>query len=166
MVSLLADLDNFELSGTGFGQEVSGLSFLGRSDSGAFDYAGKGLRLDVEDGCLAAFTLALRPDVYLGPARDADVRRFTGRLRINGRESTTDRLTTEGQFTIAWGAPYWRDVDADEILLFFEFPDGEIQVELSLEGEPRVLLVSQEPLMADPEQRRSYGVTRPWPPVA
>lgn len=164
MVSLLADLDRLELSGTKFGDDIATLSFLGFSQTGSFDYPAKGLRLDAENGRLVGFVLALRDEAYLGPTEETRVREFPGQIRIGGRNLYAHQLTTEAQFESAWGEPYWRDEDPDEILLFFEFAEGEIQIELSLEGVPRVIVVTPQPLMADPEQRSRYGVNRRWPP--
>jgi hypothetical protein len=163
-VRLIADLDRFELSGVGFGDPYTRLSFLGPSESPFLDYHQKGLRIDVADDRFDGFTLALGTGAFLGASSKRPVRAFVGGLRIKSRELRVEELRTEGDFTALWGTPFWRDEDDDEILLFFEFPDGEIQVELSREGRPRVLIATQEPLMADPEQRRAYAVETPWPP--
>jgi hypothetical protein len=163
-VPLLAELDRIELCGVGMGDEVDRLSFLGPSHSGDFDYPSAGLRLDVDGGVLEGFLVALRRGAYLGPVDHTEVRPFAGRLRIGGRDHAPLELRGEQDFIAAWGAPYWRDQDEDEVLLFFERPDSEVQVELSLDGVPSVALVSSVPLMADPEQRARYGVTKPWPP--
>lgn len=163
-VQLIVDLDRFELSGVGLGEDIARLSFLGRSESRFFDYPSKGLQLDVDDGSLAGFSLALRRDVYLGTQVGGRVQRFAGRIRMKGRDWEPHELRGERDFVEVWGAPYWRDEDEDEILLFFEFPNREITVELSLQGVPQVLIVSRQPLMADAEQRERYGVTASWPP--
>jgi hypothetical protein len=162
---LVADLDRFELNGVGFGADIEGLRFLGPSESKWFDYPSKGLQLDVDSGArLEGLVLALRGGVYLGQAKPEHVRQFAGRIRMNGRDWTPAELRSESDFVAAWGEPYWRDEDEDETLLFFEFDQGEVQVELSLEGVPQVLIVTPEPLMADSAQRESYGVTKSWPP--
>lgn len=82
--------------------------------------------------------------------------------------SLVDRLRRRQNPTADWLRPFVGSlrIEGREILLFFEFPDGEIQVELSREGSPRVLLATQEPLLADPEQRRAYGIEARWPPDA
>lgn len=165
-VGLLADLDRFELNGVAFGEEVERLSFLGRSESRPFEYPSKGLLLDVDEPSLDGFVLALRRDADLGAPTGRRVQPFAGRVRIGGRDLEPHELRGEGDFVGAWGDPFWRDEDEDEVLLFFEFPDREIQVELSLDGVPLVLIVSPAPLMADPEQRAQYGVDKAWPPLA
>lgn len=163
-IPLLADLDRLALNGTGFDDEVTGLEFLGPSDSRGFDYPSKGVQLEVGDGLLEGLVLALRDGAYLGRSDESRVRAFAGRIRMNGRDLAPQDLRAESDFSAAWGEPYWRDEDEDEILLFFELDRGEVQVELSLAGVPQVLVVTPDRLMADPEQRRQYGVTKPWPP--
>jgi len=162
---LVADLERFELNGVGFGEDVEGLSFLGPSESKWFDYPRKGLQLDADSkGRLEGLVLALRDGVYLGRVEPERVQRFTGRIRMNGREWEPAELRDESDFVAAWGEPYWRDEDEEEVILFFEFDQGEVQVELTLEGVPQILIVTPNPLMADSTQRESYGVTKSWPP--
>lgn len=164
-VLLVADLDRFELNGVGFGEPVEELRFLGPSASGAFDYPAKGLQLDVDSaGRLDGLALALRRGAYLDQASPERVREFSGRIRVRGRDWAPNELNGESDFVVAWGQPYWRDTDEDETLVFFEFGRCEVQVELTLDGVPQILIVTPHPLMADPTQRESYGVTEPWPP--
>ncbi len=164
-VLLVADLDRFELNGVGLGGGVESLRFLGPSESAGFDYPSKGLQLDVDqDGLLEGIVLALRSGAYLGQAKQELVREFAGRIRLGGRDRTPRELRGEFDFVAAWGEPYWRDIDEDETLLFFEFARHEVQVELTTEGVPQVLIVTPEPLMADSAQRDRYGVTKAWPP--
>lgn len=164
-VRLIADLDRFELSGVGFGDPLARLSFLGPSESAFLDFHRKGLQVDVTDARLDGFTLALGAGAFLGGSSSHPVRPFVGTLRIKGRELRPEELRTETDLVALWGSPFCRNEDDDEILLFFEFADGEIQVESTRQGRPRVLIAIQQPLMADPEQRRAYGVDAPWPPV-
>jgi hypothetical protein len=161
----VADLDRFELCGVGFRDEIARLSFLGPSSDEAFCYPAKGLSLDSEDGLFEGFVLALRRGVHLCSDTPERVHPFAGRVRIAGRDWAPQELTGSSDFLEAWGDPYWRDEDDNEILLFFEFAGHEIQVELGLDGVPLVIVACSPPLMADPEQRRSYGVTNDWPPT-
>ncbi|MDH3206646.1 MAG: hypothetical protein OEO79_08540 [Gemmatimonadota bacterium] len=164
-VLLIADLDRFELNGVGFGQPVEDLRFLGPGASGAFDYPAKGLQLDVDShGRLDGLGLALRSGAYLDQVNPEGVREFAGRIRLRGRDWVAHELKGENDFVVAWGEPYWRDTDEDETLVFFEFARHEVQVELTRSGVPQVLFITAHPLMADPAQRESYGVTAPWPP--
>jgi len=163
-VPLVADLDLHELGGVPFGGPIDGLSFLGPSDTRFFDYASKGLTFDAEEGHLDGFVIALRSGAYLAALDPSRVHPFAGRIRIGGRAWAPLELRAESDFVQAWGEPYWRDTDEEEVLLFFEFPAAEVQVELSLDGIPRVLVATPRPLLADPSQREAYGVNGPWPP--
>jgi hypothetical protein len=62
------------------------------------------------------------------------------------------------------GEPYWRDHDEDGITWFFEFPSHELQIEHSIGGQHSNIVVTKDALMADAEQRQSYGVDKLWPP--
>ena len=62
------------------------------------------------------------------------------------------------------GDPYWRDEDEYGIVRFYEFATYEIQVVQTLKGDLERLIVTNDHLMGDAEQRRAYGVDKPWPP--
>jgi len=62
------------------------------------------------------------------------------------------------------GAPYWIDRDDEEQILFFEFGSHEIQIEQTLDGRNKRMILTTLPLMANEEQRQAYGVDKPWPP--
>jgi hypothetical protein len=130
------------------------------------DYAfpAKGLVLDVTDERLDGFCIALSEtatDIF--PASINATLAFSGIIRAMGRDWHPHELARERDFREIWGEPYWQDVDDQEILLFFEFGQREIQVELTLAGRSKALIVG-EPLLADPDQRAAYGVTNSWPP--
>ncbi|NIP58788.1 MAG: hypothetical protein GWM92_10750 [Gemmatimonadetes bacterium] len=162
---LVVDLDALEFCGVGFGGPIDRLSFLGPSESKWYDYHRKGLSLDVEDGRFRGVQVALRDDAFLGTASKEPVLSFPGRIRMAGSDYKPSELTSEDDFVSALGEPYWREEDEVEVVLYYEISENgaEIQVEITDEG-PQVVLFSDEPLMADPEQRALQGVDRPWPP--
>lgn len=162
---LVVDLDDLELNGVGFGDPVERLSFLGPSESQWYDYHRTGLSLDVEEGRFHGVQVALRDGAFLGAASKEEVVAFPGKVRMGGSDFRSSELTSEDDFVSALGEPYWREEDEDEVVLYYENPreGAEIQVEITDDG-PQVVLFSDEPLMADPEQRALQGVDRPWPP--
>lgn len=89
---------------------------------------------------------------------------FEGRIQYQGRLHQFSRRTTKEEVLTLLGPPYWIDEDADEFILFYEFGEIEWQVEFDERGRLKVLLIATPPLLADPGQRKSYGVTREWPP--
>ncbi|MDH3456907.1 MAG: hypothetical protein OER90_08700 [Gemmatimonadota bacterium] len=162
-VSLVADFDTFCLCGVALGDVVEGLGFLGPAVQ-AYDFPRKGLVLDVADSRLEGFCVALSDAATdLFPMNVQAISAFRGVIRAGGRDWHPRELAREADFRELWGEPYWRDVDDQEILLFFELRDREIQVELTLAGMPKALIIGK-PLLADPDQRTAYGVTKPWPP--
>jgi hypothetical protein len=88
---------------------------------------------------------------------------FRGRIVFEGREVVLTGITIE-RFLERFGKCYWRDNDKDETILFYELPEREWQVEFDAQGVLKRLIVTDQPLMADPPQRAAYGVTKPWPP--
>jgi hypothetical protein len=56
------------------------------------------------------------------------------------------------------------DEDEDEILFFYERAGVELQLEFAGKETLSGVVMTGQPLMADPEQRRAYKVTAPWPP--
>jgi len=63
-----------------------------------------------------------------------------------------------------FGQPYWIDRDDMETILFYEFNDVEWQLELSQTGSLQAVIVTASPLLAKEDQRKAYGVSKPWPP--
>lgn len=164
-VPLVVDLDAFALCGVELGAPYDRLSFLGPADSPFFDWHLLGLTFDVDVDRLEAFAVSLSPEAFLGRGWPGEAPPFPGQIRLDGEELAAPALTAD-RLAEAWGPPYWEDVDDDETLLFFERHGVEVQLELSPTRETRVLTVTSDPLLADPEQREAYGVRRPWPPVA
>ena len=62
-----------------------------------------------------------------------------------------------------FGDAYWMDTDDEESIAFYEYRDHEMQIEISLSGAIKRFILTNRPLMADPEQRESYRVDKPWP---
>ncbi len=89
---------------------------------------------------------------------------FDGRIELDGEEIPIGGSTTEAEFVARFGAPYWRDEDEDEILLFYEFGPVEWQVEFPGGGTLGVFTITTDRVMADPGNREGYGVDAPWPP--
>jgi len=154
-VSLTVDLSKYAINSISVGADAEQFSFLGRSDSKSaspLKYHDLGLSLDLmEDGTVAEFRVVFAdPNGQFAP--------FRGTILVNGSAINTGRLLKE------LGACYWIDKDEYEILHFFESPPYEIIVEQSLQKQIRSISVTNDGLMANPEQRRLYGVDKPWPP--
>ncbi len=90
--------------------------------------------------------------------------RFSGWFRYRGRRLDLSEETTERELIAFFGSPYWRDQDEDEVIPFYEFGECEWQIEMSLKDWLSVFVIAP-PILADPQQRAAYGVTKPWPAI-
>jgi hypothetical protein len=160
---LVFELDRGALNGVGMGDDGERLSFLGPSDDpesarrGIFSYHRLGYGFDwnderLVDGCEVVFF-----DEF------EKYQPFGGRITYNQEELRLAGMS-ESRFRERFPDIYWRDEDADEIILFYEMPNLEWQVEFDLAGIIKRVIVTDEPLMADAESRRGYQVTKAWPP--
>lgn len=157
------DFDAHALCGVRLGDPMEKLRRLGMAEDHKFAienvlrYFSKGLEIGVEDHCVSDFLLMWD---------DASFEPFGGICRHGGREFSLDSQTTQEAWIQCFGEPYWQDRDRDEILLFYEFPNADLewQVSFSLEQTLIEMLVCR-PLLADEEERLAFKVTKPWPPA-
>lgn len=165
-VLLVLDLDRHQLCGVGVGEPLQGLEFLGRgNDFGSLiEWPAKGLRVHVVDGHLFEITIS-----FGHPEDEEDeIRKFPGRLLYQGETQRLTCRSSRDELLRLFGEPYWIDemLDeeyGDETTLFYEFGQVEWQIELGSDHCLRNITLSP-PLLADPEARAGYKVTKPWPP--
>ena len=159
------DLDCGKLNGVGLGERLDRLSLLGPVEGrsgicqGEFRYFSVGLSVNCRNN-------EDMVDEYEIVQKDENVpqyRPFPGAVQCHGENLDLGQLTEES-CVARFGLPFWKDEDDDEIILFYEFPGREWQVELALDGTPNRIIVTSKPLMADERQRKAYNVTKPWPP--
>jgi len=163
-LALDVDLDLPALSGLRLGDPAAGISRFGPPENprpsrhGIHDYASRGFQVDADAGRVECFLF--RWD------SENPVRRFQGRFRRNGAPLALDASTDDAAVKAAFGEPYWVDPGPEEQVWFYEWRGGtlEWQVEL-VQGRLRVLSLIARPVLAEPGQRESYHVTRPWPPL-
>lgn len=165
-VHLLLDLDQHQLSGVGVGEPLQGLHFLGRgTDLGQIlEWPWKGIRVHVVDGDLFEITIS-----FGHPEDEEDeIRKFPGRIIYHGETRRLSCRTHRDEIRRLFGEPYWIDeiVDSeygDETTYFYEFGPVEWQIEFGGDHCLRNITLCP-PLLADPEARAGYKVTKPWPP--
>jgi hypothetical protein len=166
-LALEFDFDRATLNGVGLGQPLSRLSWLGPAEdmpalvTRNFGYLSLGLSAGME-GPTDAITGYF---LYFSGSGDVPYRPFAGRVVRSGQELALSARTMEPAVVGQLGPPYWRDADPDGILLFYETPGREIQLEFSRDGRLRLLFAPDRPLLADDQQRRAFGVTADWPPA-
>ena len=162
---LTFDLEGGKLNDVGIGESLNRLSFLGPIEDrsgltlGEYRFFSLGLSIDCynEQDTIDCFEIV---------QKDQDMpehQPFAGVCRYKGENLDLGQLT-EPSFVGRFGPPFWKDADDEEILLFYEFPGREWQVEFALDGTLNRILVTSKPLMANQRQREAYGVNKSWPP--
>jgi len=161
---LEVDLERGALNGVRLTEPADRLSFLGpvedraglKADEFRYDSLGLSVGYDQEKAIDCFQFIQKDPACPQG-------RPFPGQCWYQGRILDLARAT-EPSFVEQVGSPYWRDEDEDEILLFYEFPAMEWQVEFAPDGTLNRILVTSAPLLADPRQREAYGLPPDrWP---
>ncbi len=159
------DLDRHALCRCSIGDPIEWLSGLGPpEDSRAlreqrYCYYSRGIEIGEEDNKVADFA------VFWVDYLQAGFQPFSGPVIYRDRTISLNAGTLESEFVHVFRAPYWRDQDQDETILFYEFRgDIEWQVEFTLEGRLKAMRIVWPAIMAEAEQRERYGVSHSWPP--
>ena len=164
-LALTFDLSKPALNGVELGRAAENLSWLGRDEdrtafrAGELCYYSLGLCVECYED---VYTVTGFEIVFRDP-EEQKYQSFAGTVLFHGRPVNLSALT-EDKFVALFGQYFWRDVDEQESILFFEFADVEWQVEFDRASVLKRVTVTSLPLMADPEQRNAYGVTSAWPP--
>lgn len=163
MVARAVELDRHAFCGVAAGEPFDGLSFLGRSRIHPHihtwhEYPHEGLRVDVKEGAVESFIFTLTRD------EDDDLTPYAGLLRYRGSALALHRIATHEGVVSTFGEPWWREDDEEDVTLFYEFGGKfEWRFEGASDGRMCLMFVGR-PILADPWERESYGVTKPWPP--
>lgn len=162
---LSVDLNQRTLNGISLGSSLNGLSFLGPDEDrhtfrqGELSYYSQGLvvEFDIKAQTITAFHLVLDDPL------EVDFTPFSQTVIKDGRSISLGLITAKN-CEAQWGEVFWRDEDEEEIICFYEFTDAEWQLEFDLSsGSMKRMIVTSDPLMADPTQREMYGVTKNYP---
>lgn len=151
---LVVDLTNFIIGGTPIGKTPWDGDFFAQyllqNETLKSDEAG--YELGTKEGLLNYAFITL----------DA----FQGNFLIQDQIVPLGNQTTKEEIIELFDAPYWTDIDDDEVILFYEYRKGEIELQFEFPDGQKLgyITLIQEGVLSDEEQRKSYGVTRPWPP--
>lgn len=153
-IELEIDLGWFQLDGVSLGEVPSSIlpDKVINSPSGVFEPVGQGIEIGTEQG---VFDYAF-----------ITVADFTGTLLRNGRPLTLLPQMTERDILTIFGEPYWTDRSESETLLFYEYLQGQVELQFEFPdglGLSAVTLM-RNGVLSEAEQRKFYGVTKPWPP--
>lgn len=152
---LIIDLSTFRIGGTPLGKEAWDGDFFSQALAKEAILANEsaGYELAAEDGSLISAFITLA--------------RFQGSFIIKDQLTAITQKTNKEEILSLFGEPYWTDLDDDEIILFYEYQEGSIELQFEfLNGqELTYITLIKNGVLSDPTQRKSYGVTKPWPPA-
>ena len=151
---LTVDLSNYQIGGTPLGKAPwEGDIFAAQlMKDGTLTSEPGGYELGLTDGTLeyAFINLALFQGVFL----------------IQDQVAPLGQQTSPEKIVALFGEPYWIDRDDGEIILFYEYRKGEIELQFEFPAADTLgyITLTKSGVLSGPEQRASYGVTKPWPP--
>jgi hypothetical protein len=164
---LTGDLDfNFDqhaLCGIKLGDPIALLWKLGPSEdkpaeaAGNYNYFSRGVQVSAENGKIVSFVLFWNDD------QRKQFLPFKSVCIYRGQPIALNAGMRDAEIKGIFGEPYWKDEADDETILFYEFGDIEWQVEIDSQKGATAIVVLTPPLLKDAAQRKSYGVTKPWP---
>jgi hypothetical protein len=95
-----------------------------------------------------------------------DINSFKGSFTSSGEPIKIGQDTTEKDLLKVFGEPYWIDRSDGEVIMFYEYQAGalELQFELSDGKSLSCITLSRNGVLSEADQRKAYGVTKPWPP--
>lgn len=148
------DVCNFSVAGSEIGRPIATSSPFAKQleKNGVYAPQGKGLELAASGGSLEYVFLTLKE--------------FNGDFACDGERLELGPQTTEREVRERFGEPYWTDRDDGEAILFYEYQKGEREVQFEFPEDGRIgyITLSRSGDLSDPEQRKAYGVDKPWPP--
>lgn len=159
------DLEQPALNGVRLGDPLNAVSFLGPVEDQAglqhnvLEYVSLGLYIcfDNEQTEIDQFEIVKTDDLL------PKFHSYAGILRYQSDHLPLPQMDLR-MFMDKFPSPWWKDEDEQEIILFYEFPWIEWQVEFYPDGSFKRINVTSKPLLECSEQRRAYSVTKPWPP--
>jgi hypothetical protein len=158
------DFDHHTLCGIKPGDPVSLLWKLGPPEDktaekkGDYNYYSRGVQVSAENGLIVSIIL------FWNDKLQKLYQTFNGSSNYHNQVITLRGELNEMEIKGVFGEPYWRNEDADEIILFYEFGDIEWEIEIDRHEGLTAIVVMTPPLLSEESQRKAYQVTKPWPP--
>ena len=91
---------------------------------------------------------------------------FRGGFLRDGEACDLGPDSTVAAMQQLFGEPYWTDRSDGEVILFYEFRGGGVELQFEFPDGERLgfVTLSRNGVMSDAAQRAAYGCDRPWPP--
>jgi hypothetical protein len=91
---------------------------------------------------------------------------FKGCFLFNGTELKITEDNTPDDIKKIFGEPYWIDALDNEVILFYEYEDGSIELQFEFSDSMHLSHITfmMNGVLSDKKQRESYKITKQWPP--
>jgi hypothetical protein len=91
---------------------------------------------------------------------------FTGGFFKAGSKISITNRTTPDEIISRFGPSYWTDNLDEETILFYEFKNGQIELQFEFPDKRHLGFVTlmRNGVLSKADQRKAYRVTREWPP--
>lgn len=95
-----------------------------------------------------------------------DLGEFGGVFTRSGAPLGLNRTTTEGDVRKGFGDPYWIDRSDGEVVLFYEYRGGTIELQFEFPDGKTLgaVTLALNGVLSNAHQREAHGVNKPWPP--
>ena len=148
------DLATFQVGDTELGDAPVETDFFAKplQKSDVFEDDAKGIELGVKAGVLDYAFITIES--------------FDGQFQLDGISVEVGQVSTEETVREKFGEPYWVDRSDGETIMFYEYAKGSIELQFEF-PEAKTLgfvTLSRNGVLSTEEQRKSYGVDKPWPP--
>ena len=151
---IAVDLAAFTCGTTRLGERPRlGDEFTSRFNAdGVADLKKSGVELGTKDGVLDYAFITLKS--------------FSGSFTKGGTKLPISTNTTPAEIIGKFGEPYWKDEDDEEIILFYEYSAGRIELQFEFPGKKNLGFVTlcREGVLSNADDRKGYCITKEWPP--
>ena len=153
-MAILVDLKEFKIGSTMLGLPIAPADpfHAALKKAEVYQPAGQGLEVGTKDELLDYGFF--------------DISSFKGSFTRSGETLRIGKDTTEKDILMVFGEPYWIDRSDGEVNLFYEYQAAavELQFEFSDGKSLSCITLSRKGVLSEADQRKAYGVTKPWPP--
>jgi hypothetical protein len=153
-LSLQVDLGSFKCSQTALGARPDASEpYAAYFDSaGVAKFNNSGVELSTKQGVLDCVFITLA--------------NFTGTVTKNGSKISISAQTTPEDIISNFGEPYWTDTADEEMILFYEFQNGRVELQFEFPDRHQLgfITLCRDGVLSGSDQRKAYGVTKEWPP--
>lgn len=148
------DLEKFSVNNSILNTPVSRLDIFYNQlqNSDVYDPSNKGIEIGTGENVLDYAFITLD--------------KFKGTFEFKGKALEISTSTKKEHIISNFGNPYWIDTSDNEMIMFYEYKKGQIELQFEFSDGENLSHITfmRNGVLSKIEQRKSYGVTKEWPP--